>query len=123
MGKNQIIEKYSVGLRKLDMSNINERFKRITTVGPVLDSLIKSIIKKKNSPLMKIELIWQNHIDPEISKNSWPSNFRKGILTITTRSNIWQTELLFRRESIIKLINSHLEGEKLKEIVVKVELN
>lgn len=123
MVKNQIIVKFGDGLSKPNMGNIRKRYKKTICIGNVLESLIQTITERKNSQLLLIELIWQRHLEREIADNSKPAIFRNGTLTVNTNNHIWQNELLYRRETLIQMINSHLGNEVVKEIVVKVKSN
>ncbi|MGQ9820080.1 MAG: DUF721 domain-containing protein [Candidatus Kapaibacteriales bacterium] len=121
MEKNQISAKSGAGTGKHKFSTKKTRFNQTLVIGRIVEIVIKTITVQKNSPLLKIEMAWNKCFEKEITENCYLTHFRNGILTIHTKSNLWQTELLFRRETIIEKLNKYLGEKILKNIIVKIK--
>lgn len=115
--------KSGVGREKPKLTTKRLRFNKTLDVGSIVDTVIKTITNQKNSPLLKIEIAWNKCFEKEMIENCDLSHFRNGILTIYTKSHLWQTELLFRRESIVKQLNQQLGKDIIKNIIVKIKLD
>lgn len=121
MAKNQIFEKSGIGSEKPKLTTKRSRLNKTLDVGSIVDTVIKTITNKKNSPLLKIEIAWNKCFEKEMIENCELNYFRNGILTIYTKSHLWQTELLFRHESIVKQLNQQLGEDFIKNIIVKIK--
>lgn len=123
MRKNQISGKSGTGSEKPEFTTRKLRFNKTLDVGSIVETVMKTITDQKKSPLLKIEIAWNKCLDKGIIENCHLNYFRNGILTIYTKDHLWQTELLFRRETIVKQLNQQLEEEIVKNIIVKIKLD
>lgn len=121
MGKNQIFGKSGVGSEKPELTTKRSRFNKTLDLGSIVETVIKTIIDKKNSPLLKIETALNKCFDKDFIENCDLNTFRNGILTIHTKSHLWLTEILFRRDTIVKQLNQQLGEEIIKNIIVKIK--
>jgi hypothetical protein len=98
------------------MGKKRERYKKLLSINDILDDVVDKIVDKNKSPLLKIELAWNNALEPAIVKNCIPEKFRRGILTVKCSNSIWKSEMLFFKDELKTKINNELGEELIKDI-------
>lgn len=98
------------------MKKGKSRYNKLLSIEKIIDDVVENLVDKKKSPLMKIELAWENTLEPTIKKNCQPEKFRRGMLTVKCTNSIWKSEMFFFKEEIIRKINRELGEELVKDI-------
>lgn len=98
------------------MAKRRERYKKILSIDHIIEDVVGGLVDKKKSPLMRIELVWNNVLDNKITKNCQPEKFRRGLLTVKCANSMWKSELFFFKDEIKSKINKELGEELIKDI-------
>ncbi|MGB9771610.1 MAG: DUF721 domain-containing protein [Candidatus Kapaibacteriota bacterium] len=98
------------------MGKRTERYKKLVQIEQILDDVVGNLFNKKKSPLLRIEIAWNNALEPSITKNCTPEKFRRGLLTVKCINSLWKSEMIFYKEQIKHKINKELNEELIKDI-------
>lgn len=98
------------------MGKRTERYKKVLQIDKILDDVVENIVDKKKSPLLRIEIAWNNALNSSIKKNCTPEKFRRGVLTVKCTNSLWKSEMLFFKDEIKDKINKELGENLIKEI-------
>ncbi len=95
------------------------RSNRPTPVGNVLCGFTKLAIPVKIREY-RIFNAWADIVGEAIAKRSMPSHLIGKTLYVNVVSQVWLTELLYQRETLVAKINATLNDEALADIVLKL---
>ncbi|MCX7880570.1 MAG: DUF721 domain-containing protein [Ignavibacteria bacterium] len=95
------------------------RYNKTTKVKHVVEDIFGKVSKKRKGPLLRIDIVWHDIVDPKIVKHCVPSRFRKGVLTVDCSNSIWRAEMMFYAEELIRSLNSALGEDIVKEIIFR----
>ncbi|MCX7909795.1 MAG: DUF721 domain-containing protein [Ignavibacteria bacterium] len=98
------------------MAKSKERYKKILSIDTILEDVVEKLVDRKKSPLLKIELAWNNTFDNSITNNCQPIKFRRGILTVKCSNSFWKSEMLFFKEEIKSKLIQKLGEDIIKDI-------
>lgn len=88
-----------------------------------LDEVINEIVSHlgyENEFLKnKISENWTEIVGEKLSKNLIITNYSNGILFLNCNSSAWRSELILRKDKIIKSINEKLRTNKIRNIIIK----
>ncbi|MFH1214811.1 MAG: DUF721 domain-containing protein [Candidatus Neomarinimicrobiota bacterium] len=88
-----------------------------------LGSAITKMLKfyKIEKPVRQNEafFFWQEVVGEVIAKHASPEKISYSKLFIKVDSPVWRNELTFRKDEILKQLNSHLDNAQIKEIVLR----
>lgn len=88
----------------------------ISSLGNVLDSLIKSLGIEKQVEQYKIFDAWNSVVGEQIAKVAKPERIHNGVLIVTVNNAPWRTELTFRKKEILEKIHSTLKSTSILDI-------
>ncbi len=61
-------------------------------------------------------LIWEETVGKTIASNTSAETVEHGILTVKTTNSTWRQELVFKKQDIIKKLNTKLGNNTIREI-------
>jgi len=67
----------------------------------------------------EVFFIWQDIVGEVIAKHATPEKIAYNKLFVQVDSPVWRNELNFRKEEILKRINSQLKNAQIKEIILR----
>ena len=85
----------------------------------IIDRVIKEYGWEEEALFGRIEILWGDVVGEKVSGISSLTKFKQGCLYIETSSSTWRTELMLRRDKIIKDLNARLGEECVKELKIR----
>jgi hypothetical protein len=93
----------------------------IKDIASVMPNVIKSIgLDKKRSDL-EILKVWNNLIDPTITKHAQPANIAKGTLFVNVDNSAWLDEIVrYRRKEILHRLQTAFGKDVIQKISFRI---
>ncbi|MDD5764865.1 MAG: DUF721 domain-containing protein [Candidatus Marinimicrobia bacterium] len=90
-----------------------------TSLGDALQKMLRKYDIDKSIRQNQAMDVWNQIVGKAISIHAIPEKVAFGKLYIRVDSPAWRNELSFRKIEIMKKINKKLQGEMIKEIVLR----
>lgn len=98
-----------------------KRFKRDgqNTIGGVLQNFIKSNRLEKGLDQIEVKDAWNSVMGQAIVKYTTAVKLDRETLYVALSSSVLREELSYGRDKIIRLLNSHMDKELIKKLVLR----
>ena len=90
----------------------------IKNISKVLEDVISQKHFKVGIDNLRVQEAWVKTMGENIQKYTYSVKFKKGILYIKLKSSVLKEELIFEKNKVIKLINTELGKEYVKDLVL-----
>ena len=90
----------------------------IKNISKVLEDVISQKHFKVGIDNLRVQEAWVKTMGENIQKYTYSVKFKRGILYIKLKSSVLKEELIFEKNKVIKLINTELGKEYVKELVL-----
>jgi len=91
----------------------------VVTLGQSIDKMLKKFDIEKPVRQGEAMFIWDEVVGEKISKHTTPEKVSYGKLYVKVDSPVWRSELLFRKDEILEMLNKKLNRVKIREIVLR----
>lgn len=88
----------------------------ISTLGAVLDALVKSLGIEKQVEQYKIFDVWNDIVGEQVAKVAKPDRIQNGMLIVRVNNAPWRAELTFRKNEILEKIHTTLQSKSITDI-------
>ncbi len=89
------------------------------SLGTAIARMLKIYGIEKPVRQNEVFFIWQDIVGEVIAKHATPEKVAYNKLFVKVDSPIWRNELNFRKEEILKRINSQIKNAQIKEIILR----
>jgi len=89
------------------------------SLGTAIARMLKIYGIEKPVRQNEVFFIWQDIVGEVIAKHATPEKVAYNKLFVKVDSPVWRNELNFRKEEILKRINSQLKNAQIKEIILR----
>jgi len=90
----------------------------IKNISKVLEDVISQKHFKVGIDNLRVQEAWVKTMGENIQKYTYSVKFKRGILYIKLKSSVLKEELIFEKNKVIKLINTELGKEYVKDLVL-----
>ncbi|HNZ36062.1 MAG TPA: DUF721 domain-containing protein [Candidatus Marinimicrobia bacterium] len=89
------------------------------SLGTAIARMLKIYGIEKPVRQNEVFFIWQDIVGEVIAKHAIPEKVAYNKLFVKVDSPVWRNELNFRKEEILKRINSQIKNAQIKEIILR----
>ena len=90
----------------------------IKNISKVLEDVISQKHFRVGIDNLRVQEAWVKTMGENIQKYTYSVKFKRGILYIKLKSSVLKEELIFEKNKVIKLINTELGKEYVKDLVL-----
>jgi len=107
--------------RRIDLREQEGAVSMTKGIADVVPNVVKRIgLDKKRSDL-EILKVWNNLIDPTITKHAQPANIAKGTLFVNVDNSAWLDEIVrYRRKEILHLLQTAFGRDVVQKISFRI---
>lgn len=108
--------------RRIDLTEEEGALKNSTkTAADVLSKVLKSVGFDRRETEVQILKVWDNIMDPAVSRHSKPVALKNGTLIVNVDSNAWHAEIMvWHRVEILKRLRHAFGPDLIKAISFRV---
>lgn len=102
------------------MATKGKKTDSIESVGSVIDKLLRSGIRRQDTPLLQVWELWEQAVGQIIAENARPAAIKGNILLVHVNSSPWLHQLSFLKKDILVRINRELGRDLVGDIKFKI---
>jgi predicted nucleic acid-binding Zn ribbon protein len=90
-----------------------------SSLGTVLDALLRSLGIDQQVEQYKIFDAWNEVVGEQVAKVAKPERIRNGTLIVSVTNAPWRAELTFRKKEILEKIRATLNSNSITDIIFR----
>lgn len=107
--------------RRIDLREQEGAAASTRTVGSVIPDVVKRIGLDRKRGELEILKVWNNLIDPTITKHAQPANIAKGTLFVNVDNSAWLDEIVrYRRKEILHQLQTAFGKDAIQKISFRI---